>query len=165
MLIVAGIVLLFGFVVFWGAPYVPTKRRDLRRAFSELRPIGKGDVVIDIGSGDGVVLREAARKGAKAIGYELNPLLVVISKLISFGNKNVTIHIANAWKVKFPDDVTLVFIFAVERDEKKIIALLQRETNRLGRPLQLISNGYALKKMQSDAVLSSHNLYTFYPQK
>lgn len=165
MAILACIVLLFGFVVFFGAPYLPSKRGDLKRAFSKLRPVTKHDVVVDIGSGDGIVLREAARRGAKAIGYELNPALVLIARLLSFGNKRVEVHVANAWKVQLPSDVTLVYAFVVERDEAKLANLVQRECNRLGRPLQLVSYGYSLKTKKPDTSLAPHDLYTFVPQK
>ena len=77
---IAAVVLLFGFVAFTGAPYVPSRRRDLQKAFDELYRLKKTDVLVDIGSGDGIVLREASRRGARAIGYELQPLLVLISR-------------------------------------------------------------------------------------
>ena len=53
------------FTVFFGAPYVPAKLRDVQQAFDELRPVTKHDVVLDLGSGDGKVLREVSRRGAK----------------------------------------------------------------------------------------------------
>lgn len=165
MTLIAFIILLFGFVVFFGAPYLPSKKGDLKRAFSQLRPLTKKDVVVDIGSGDGVVLREAVRRGARAVGYELNPALVAIAKLLSFGSKRVDVYVANAWKARFPDDVTLVYAFVVERDEAKLVNLVQRECNRLGRPLQLVSYGYSLKAKKPEASLAPHDLYTFVPKK
>lgn len=41
----------------------------------------KGDVVIDLGAGDGVILIVANKVfGCKAIGYEINPALIKIAK-------------------------------------------------------------------------------------
>jgi len=40
---------------------------------ADLKP---NDLVIDLGSGDGLFVIEAARRGAKAVGYEINPILV-----------------------------------------------------------------------------------------
>ena len=81
--VVIGVALLFLVVVLRDAPYLPSHRRDLELAFTELYPIGPEDVLVDIGSGDGVVLRLAASHDAKAIGYEINPILVLVSRLLS----------------------------------------------------------------------------------
>jgi hypothetical protein len=45
---IAAVVLLFGFVAFTGAPYVPSRRRDLQKAFDELYQLKKTDVLVDI---------------------------------------------------------------------------------------------------------------------
>ena len=70
----AGIVALFLLTALRGAPYVPSRRQDIDRAFTELYHISKEDHLVDLGSGDGVVLRQAAKKGASASGFEINPV-------------------------------------------------------------------------------------------
>jgi SAM-dependent methyltransferase len=56
-----------------GAPYVATPRRAARRML-ELAGTGPGDVVYDLGSGDGRLLWLAAREfGAHAVGVEIDP--------------------------------------------------------------------------------------------
>ena len=161
--LIALVVILFGFVVFFGAPYVPTFRRDTRRIFRELYPLGAHDVLVDLGSGDGVVLREAARFGARAIGYELNPVLVWFSRWLGRQQKNIEVHAGNMWHVEFPRDTTVVYIFAVERDAKKVEAMLQAEANRLHKPLKLISHGLTLPGKESVKVVGAHFLYNFIP--
>ncbi len=57
-------------------PYVPTLQEivDEMLAMSNLR---KGDVLVDLGSGDGrIVVTAAVRYGVQAIGVEINPALV-----------------------------------------------------------------------------------------
>ena len=71
----SAIAIIVGFSAFMGAPYLPSHRRDVARAFDELYPLSSSDVLLDIGSGDGVVLRQASKRGARAIGYEIHPLL------------------------------------------------------------------------------------------
>ncbi|HEU5121742.1 MAG TPA: class I SAM-dependent methyltransferase [Candidatus Saccharimonadales bacterium] len=159
----AGLVLLFGFVVFFGAPYVPSKRRELEQVFAELYKITDQDVLVDIGSGDGVVLRMAAKKGARAVGYELNPALVLISRLLSKRYKTIKAYTANLWKAEFPEETTVVYVFAVERDIEKIARKLQREANRLRKPLSVISYGCAIPHMAALKTLGAHYLYTFAP--
>ncbi len=161
--IVFGIILAFGLVVFRGAPYVPSHRRQVERAFTKLRPLRKSDVVIDAGSGDGVILRLASRKGARAVGYELNPLLVLISRFLSRRDERVQVRLGDFWRVSLPEDTTLVYGFMVERDIKKMANKMQQEANRLGRTLEFISYGSSIPEMKATGQLGAHHLYRFEP--
>lgn len=111
VVIISVLVVAFGFVVFWGAPYVPSHRKEVAAAFRELYRLTKKDVLVDLGSGDGVVLRVAAEKVNQAIGYELNPLLVWISRLLSRRFHNVQIHTLNFWQHHFPETTTVIYIY------------------------------------------------------
>lgn len=158
------IILLFGFVVFRGAPYVPSHRRDVERAFRDLYPIGSEDVVIDAGSGDGIILRLAVAHGAKrAVGYELNPLLVGVSRLLAGGNAAMQTYLADFWLTKLPDDVTLVYGFLVSRDAQKMTTHLQREADRLNRPIYFMCYGSPLPEREAVQTLGAHHLYLFNP--
>jgi tRNA G37 N-methylase Trm5 len=54
-------------------PYVPTPQEVVERML-ELAQVKKGDVVYDLGSGDGRIVVTAAKKyGVKAIGFEIDP--------------------------------------------------------------------------------------------
>ena len=64
-----------------GAPYVPSKREQVKQAFSELYKVSKKDFLIDLGSGDGVVLEMAREKGARVLGVELNPVMVLYARV------------------------------------------------------------------------------------
>ena len=80
-------VLFLGFLLLWviistsllwtapaGAPWLPTSRKHVRRMLT-LANVQPGEVVYDLGSGDGRVLFIAAREfGARAVGIELDPL-------------------------------------------------------------------------------------------
>lgn len=159
----AGVVLLFGFVVFRGAPYVPSHRKDVAKAFDDLYKVGSKDTVIDIGSGDGVILRMAAKRGARAVGYELNPALVMISRFLSRRDKNVQTYLSDFWFAKLPQDTTLVYVFAVERDIKKLAAKLQVEADRLGHSFYVISYGSAFTEPAPVRTLRAHHLFEFRP--
>lgn len=156
------IVILFGFVVFRGAPYVPSRKRFVHQAFTELYPLGPKDVLVDVGSGDGVVLRQAAELGARAVGYELNPILVQISKWLSRRYSGVEVRLVDAWMSHFPDDTTVVYVFAVTRDIKRVISLVQREADRIGKTLYVISYGNVLPGMKADKHVGGYHLYSFY---
>jgi prepilin-type processing-associated H-X9-DG protein len=62
------------------AAFVPTPR-DVVKRMLELAKVGKNDVVVDLGSGDGRIVLAAARDyGCKAVGYEIEPELVKKSR-------------------------------------------------------------------------------------
>lgn len=161
--LLVAIVLLFGFVVFRGAPYVPSHRSDVTIAFDELYKVGTRDVVVDVGSGDGIILRMAAKRGARAVGYELNPALVAISRFLSRGDKKVSVHLSDFWFAKLPEETTLVYAFAVERDIKKLSDKLQAEADRLGHSFHVISYGSSMSSPMPTHTLGAHHLYVFHP--
>jgi precorrin-6B methylase 2 len=54
-------------------PYVPTPQEIVERML-ELAQVKKGDVVYDLGSGDGRIVVTAAKKyGVRAVGFEIDP--------------------------------------------------------------------------------------------
>lgn len=158
-IILIGIVAV-GFVAFTGAPYVPSKPSEVRRALTDLYPIGKKDVLVDIGSGDGIVLRIAVRLGAKcAVGYEVHPVLVVISKLLSRGEPRVVTRLANFWRTQLPDDTTVVYTFGESRDIHNMYAQVQAEATRLGRNLAFVTYGFDVPGVKAVKTVGAHHLY------
>ena len=163
--ILGAVVLLFCLVVFVGAPYVPSHRQQVRRAFTKLRPLTGNDVVADLGSGDGVVLRQAVLLGAgRAVGYELNPLLVVVARLLSWQARNkIQTYTANMWRVVPPRDLTVVYLFGVGRDMSRIVRLLEGWATSLDHPLHCIVYGHELPGMTAVRQEGAHRLYEFTP--
>lgn len=152
------IALMFMVVVFRGAPYVPSRRQDIEKAFDELYAVGPNDLVVDVGSGDGVVLRAAARRGAKAIGFELNPILVLISRLLSRNHPSVVVRLTDAWLTTVPTNTTLLYVFSTGRDIEKIAVWAEKQALAVGHSLYLISYGFELKR----SVLRSHGAHHLY---
>lgn len=141
----AGLVLVSFFaVVFRGAPYVPTLKKDVERALdmSQLKP---GQTIVDLGSGDGRLLQAAAERGMTAIGYELNPFLVLISKwrCRKYGGK-VRVYMKDFWTIRLHDDTDGVFVFLAKPFMPKLSQFLSSESQRLKRPLVLVSYGFEL---------------------
>lgn len=158
------IIMVFGFVVFRGAPYVPSHRGEVIRAFSsDLYLVSDKDVVVDVGSGDGIILRLASKQGARAIGYELNPVLVLLSRFLSRNDKKVTTCLSDFWFTALPDETTLVYGFMVTRDIEKMANKLQKEANRLQHSLYFICYGTSFKDHVKIKELGAHHLYLFEP--
>lgn len=154
------VVMVFLVTALTGAPYVPTHRREIEKAYATLRPLAPEDLVLDIGSGDGVVLREVAEQGARAVGYEINIFLVWYSRwrLRRYGN-SARVELKNFWTTEFPDNVTLVYTFGETRDIAKMYRKVQQEATRLGRPLELISYAFAVPGVKPIRTHRAHFLY------
>lgn len=162
-IILAVLAVLFGWVVFFGSPYIPSHSRDLEEAFSKLYPLSKSDVLVDLGSGDGKILRKIASKVSRAVGYEINPLLVCVSNCFNGRYKNVETKLADFWGVRLPDDVTVVYVFSVSRDLKKLNKFLQSESTRLNRQLFVVVYGPELPGRKFKKRTAAHFLYEFNP--
>ena len=160
-ILTAIIVICFGFVVLRGAPYVPTRKKQIKQAFDELYVVGQKDVVVDLGSGDGILLREASKRGAKAVGYELNPILVVISRLMSRSQNNISIQWADFWKKQLPDETTVVYIFINTKDTKHMKQFLEDHVKRTKKGLKVISYAFVLPGMSAQKNVGPMHLYTF----
>lgn len=80
--VIALVALFAGFTlyaIYSCAPYVPTLNRLVTNML-DMAEVGGKDTVVDLGSGDGRIVMAAADRGAKAVGYEINPILVLIGK-------------------------------------------------------------------------------------
>ena len=59
-------------------PYVVTPMEIVERMM-RMGEVGKDDYVIDLGSGDGRIVIEAAKRGARGMGVDLDPALVALA--------------------------------------------------------------------------------------
>lgn len=163
ILVATIIVVIVGYTVFFGAPYVPAKQKDIRQAFDDLYTISQDDTILDLGSGDGRVLREASRRGARAVGYELHPALVALSRWLSRHDKNVRVEFGNFWKKPFPDATTVVYVFGDGRDIAKMTRHIEHQSIRLGHPIYVLSYGFELPGHTVQRSLGAHHLYRITP--
>lgn len=128
-LIVVAIVLLFGFVVFFGAPYLPTLKKTQEAAF-DLLSLKPGQTLIELGCGDGRVVRDAAKRGLKVVGYEINPLLVIISRLTTRRYKNqVKIVWGSFWSTDWPDHDG-IYVFLIDKYMEKLDKKIKSQTKK-----------------------------------
>lgn len=96
------LILVFSFVIIFGAPFLPTLKVRTPEAL-DLLDLKPGQTLLELGSGDGRILRAAAERGIHAIGYELNPLLVLWSKLTNWKYRAlITVKWGNYWRHTWP---------------------------------------------------------------
>ncbi|MBI4068065.1 hypothetical protein HY413_01490 [Candidatus Kaiserbacteria bacterium] len=77
---------IFGFIALFAGPrgkgvsFVPTSRKRIETMLQLVGDV-RGKRVVDLGSGDGRLVIAFASEGAEAHGYELNPVLVWLSRV------------------------------------------------------------------------------------
>jgi hypothetical protein len=144
--VILGVVLgAFLLVVLRGAPYVPTHAGPVKHVF-EMLDMPKGSTIVDLGSGDGVLLKAAAKRGYHAIGYELNPFLCLISYLRCWRYRHlVSVRWRDFWLSPLPGDVAAVFIFLSGPYLHRLDRKLSRERPKnAGKPLMVVSYGFLI---------------------
>jgi 16S rRNA A1518/A1519 N6-dimethyltransferase RsmA/KsgA/DIM1 with predicted DNA glycosylase/AP lyase activity len=68
------VVISISWTSFRGAPWAPTPLRTVHKMLT-MAQVGPGDLVYDLGCGDGRMIVTAARRyGSRAVGIELDPL-------------------------------------------------------------------------------------------
>lgn len=122
------LILAYGFVLLYGAPYFPSLKPHMKAAF-DLLNLKPGQVVYDLGCGDGRFLKEAAKRGYKAVGYELNPFMFVYSWITTRRyRKSVKVRFGNFWRADL-SQADAIFVFLLD----KYMSELDRKIKQSGR--------------------------------
>ena len=125
LLAIFALVFLFLFPIWRGAAWVPSPPSTAVR-MAVLSGAAPGQRVADLGSGDGRVLIALARRGAEAHGYEVNPLLVLLSRRAirrsGLGGR-AFVHWKSFWRADLsPFDAITLFqgSFVMRKLERKV---------------------------------------------
>lgn len=117
----------FAIVLLAGAPYLPTRKKQAESALDMLS-LKKGEVFVDLGCGDGVMLVHGAKRGLVCYGYELNPLIFMIAWLRTRPyRKNVHVRMRNYWHVPLPPATKGVYVFLLDQFMEKLDAKMKKE--------------------------------------
>jgi len=138
---------------FLGAPYLPSSTTAFRAVLERVPQFHsveslKGMRMVDIGSGDGRLVREAARAGFESsIGIEMNPWLALISKWRLRKTPNSKIVWANAWdKVdelsKFQPDVITFYGRPGQGLMTKFGQMAENISDSSGKSIIVVSNKF-----------------------
>jgi 16S rRNA A1518/A1519 N6-dimethyltransferase RsmA/KsgA/DIM1 with predicted DNA glycosylase/AP lyase activity len=89
-----------------------------------------GQTLVDLGSGDGRLLRAAAQRGIRSIGYEINPFVYLVSLIVTWRyRKLITIHLADFWQTKLPP-ADAIYVFLIDRLMPKLDQKLTADVSR-----------------------------------
>jgi len=142
-----------------GAPFVPSTN-PVSKSMVQRAGIKKGMKIYDLGSGNGKLLMLAAKYGATAIGYEINPFLVITSNLRSMFSpyrRNIHTYWKNFWKADIHDaDVVFVYLLPWKMDvlEKKLV-------HDCRRGCIIISNSFIFPNLNLIKKDETNHVFTF----
>ena len=108
-----------------GALYVSTSRLRIRAVLDELN-LTPGQVLMDLGCGDGRALRAARRRSdISAIGYEINPLAYLKARIYSMA-AGIDIRYRNFWHEAI-DRADIIFCYLFPDVMAELAAKIQKE--------------------------------------
>ncbi len=157
-----GAVLAFGLVVLFGPPFLPTLRPQAKAAL-DLLDLKPGQTLLELGSGDGRVALLAVQRGWKVVGIELNPLLVLYSRLRLWRyRRQVTILWGNYMRMPYPP-ADGVFAFALQRLMPALDERLEAWSRRQGKAVPLASFAFSIPGKTPEAQQSGVFMYRYRP--
>ncbi|HVM90450.1 MAG TPA: class I SAM-dependent methyltransferase [Verrucomicrobiae bacterium] len=143
---------------FGGAPFVVSAKATIARAFA-VAGLGPEDRIADLGSGDGLVLTEAIKAGAKhATGFEIDPILVwtagqvVRRKMLD--DKISIIH-KNFWDADV-SSFDIIFLFQIPYAMKRLEEKLRNECKP---GCRIVSNSFAFPHWKPERIDGQLFLY------
>lgn len=162
MLIVTFVVLLLLFVLIPtvgtdGAPFMPTTS-PTAKAMIDLARIQPGELVADLGSGDGRLVIALAKAGAKAYGFEINPLLVWWSRWRIYRHglrKQAFVYWRNFWQ----EDLSRFSVITVFQLTPMMGRLGEKLAAELRPGARIVSNSWEFPGWKIQATKNGAKLY------
>ncbi|MGA2967912.1 MAG: 50S ribosomal protein L11 methyltransferase [Candidatus Levyibacteriota bacterium] len=117
------------------SPWAPWWRtsHQTARAICKLAKVKKGDLIYDLGSGDGTALITAAKEfGANGVGIEIDPLRYWISKIRIRKNglsKRITVMRKNFFQENIKN-ADVVFVYLVPKALEKLLPKFRKELKK-----------------------------------
>jgi SAM-dependent methyltransferase len=125
-LVLGLIFMVFGLIPLKGAPWLPSLKPHRQAAF-DLLELKSGQTIIDLGCGDGRFLKAAAKRGYRAIGYELNPFMYAVAWLVTRRYfSRVKLRFGDFWKADI-SQADAVYVFLFDRYMKQLDDKLKAE--------------------------------------
>ena len=128
-----------------GSPYVPTKKKELEVILGELQP-KKEKLMIELGSGDGRMLRLAAKTyGLNGTGIDINPLLNFWANLLwKLSSKNSKSSLIFKTENVFDTDYRKADYLYIFLMPKLIAELTPKLNEELKKGAIVISHGFPI---------------------
>lgn len=155
LIMALAVVICFAVAILLGAPYLPTLKEQTVTAIN-LLDLAAGQTLIELGSGDGRVLLAAAKRGIRGIGYEVNPIMVLVGRIVTWRYRHlIDIYWRDIWRIKLPR-AEGVYVFLLKRHMKKLDKKIAQECPY---PIKVVSFAFAFDNHVPVAEQSGVMLY------
>ena len=137
-----------------GGPYVPTPPQTVVDHMLRVANVGASDYVIDLGSGDGVIVLTAARQfKASGMGVDIDPELVTLSneKAVKLG---VADRVRFAQQDVFKTDLSKATVLTLYLLPEMMMNLRQKIFNELKPGVRVVSHDYHFGDWRPDDAVS-----------
>jgi|SRR5581483_4937381 len=155
----AYVMLLFAIPMLWHGAVFANSSPRLVQTMIELAQVKPGDRAVDLGSGDGRLVIALAQAGVEAHGYEINPLLVVISRR-TIQKLNLSdrafVHWQSFWKQDL-SGFSIVTVYGISYIMRNLEAKLQKELTPKSR---VVSNYFIFSRWRPTVSKDKVFLYT-----
>ncbi|MBU0636665.1 class I SAM-dependent methyltransferase [Patescibacteria group bacterium] len=145
-----------------GAPWVPTKKKDIER-FLKLAKIIPNQKIYDLGCGDGRLICAAAKVGAEAQGFEISLFPYLLANIYRIFQKNkskIKISYKDFWYANL-NNADIVYFFLMPKIYPKLKQKLEKE---LKHGAKVITYVWPIKEwtpIKVDVVKGYPNLYLY----
>ena len=135
-----------------GGPYVPTPDAVVTRML-ELADVRRNDLVVDLGSGDGRLVIEAARRyGARGLGVEREPHLVALARAAA-EKVGVAQQVSFRQGDIFETDLRAADVVTLYLLPRLLVQLLPKLRAELAPGARIVSHDYPLEAWPADRTL------------
>lgn len=142
-----------------GAPFVRSSKKATD-AMIRLARLKRGMNVYDLGSGDATLLFRAASLGATAVGLEINPFLVLWSRLkifLSPYRNIITVRWKNFWRSDI-SDADVIFVYLLPWRMEALETLLK---NKCKPGTRIVTNSFIFPALQRIEEDKEAHVYSF----
>ena len=162
-IVIIVVALVFGVSLIFGAPFVPSRKRDIRMVLGKLYKNNCTEgTFIDMGSGSGTVLDVANSLGFNTIvGYEINPIFALMSKIRFISNSKVCTYCCNGLTAQWPSDTSTVYIFGIDRVMKPLLDKAREHASLNSEQITVISYGFRAHGIEPTQKIGPYLIYRF----
>jgi len=158
MLLIIAVIFLAIMGGFFGATWIPTKKKDYER-IAKLSGLRHGMVFYDLGSGSADLLFYLSKKyEIKSVGIEISPILYLYSKIKSIFFKNVQIRFGNFLKHDL-SKADVVYVFLLPQIYEK---LQEKLRNNVKNKSLIILSAWPFKNTKSLKMSEKEGGFTYF---
>jgi len=144
---------------FYGAPWVPSKTKDVSRVM-HFSFFTSGSLLCDLGCGNGKLLFALAKKGVRGVGYEISVLPFLLGWIRSWWYPEVQIRLQSFWKADV-SQVDVAYLFLSGRMHRELAVKLGQEMKKGGHVCAYVWPVPGLKLVRTDRPAGQLPIYIY----